>query len=117
MRTDTTERAYEEYIAHGGAHVPCPLCEAETITMFDHWRIIPNRFPYDRIAEYHRMLIPEEHVKEMKELPHEAQAEYERIEQTIQGFDALLKNFPDAQSITEHFHVHLLTYKDVVDGY
>lgn len=91
------------------------MCAADTVQKFEYWRVIPNDFPYDRIADRHCMLVPKRHVADLGALSAEALAEYDEIEDKLEGFDALLKNLPHDQSIPNHFHLHLIKYKEADD--
>jgi len=115
MRTDETQKAYMELKERRDPRSPCPMCSADSELDFHYWRIIANDFPYDKIAERHSMLVPKRHIAELRELSAEALAEYDEIESKITGFDALLKNLPHDQSIPDHFHLHLIKYKEVED--
>lgn len=111
LRTPEQAAAYREYRTNKPAEAPCPLCAAEAIKTFTYWKIIPNRFPYDRIAREHDMIVPLRHVTEDK------LSEKERTELTavkrdyLQRYDYFIEATSKTKSIPEHFHIHLLVGK------
>ncbi|MEX1026562.1 MAG: hypothetical protein WD049_00930 [Candidatus Paceibacterota bacterium] len=109
VRTQETFNAYERFKQE--APDGCPLCRSESIEEYEHWRMIPNDFPYDTIADEHCMLLPKEHIGVFEEMADNVRQEYNAILASLDRFDAVLRNFPKQQTIPEHFHAHLLAYK------
>lgn len=114
-RTKDTHIAYEQAKQQGHLLNGCPLCNAESVEEFTHWKIIPNRFPYDRIASIHHMIIPKRHVVE-NELTKEELDELLQLKQTVlnhhpNNYGHILEAVHKKKSIPEHFHLHLLTPK------
>ena len=78
--------------------------------MFTLWKIIPNDFPYDRIAKKHHMIVPLRHVQE-KDLSTEERAELQEIKG--RGFDDdtyeyIIEAAQKIKSVPGHFHLHLV---------
>lgn len=113
LRTKESEDRYDKLIAEGFLDGKCKLCEASSIQDFTHWRIIRNKFPYDRIAQIHNMVIPKRHVRE-DELSKEEKEEYETIKRTHVNdhYEFIIEPTLKMRSIPQHFHVHLLITKD-----
>lgn len=111
LRTKESQEKYLKLIASGFLDDECKLCKAPSIKDFSYWRIIDNRFPYDRIAKTNHILIPKKHTIEngLNE------AEKEELLSIKQGY--LKDNYEllievTNKSIPAHFHVHLVVIKD-----
>ena len=102
---------YSEHKETGALERSCPLCDVVAIQKFTHWKIIPNKFPYDRIAETHHMIVPLRHVAE-PELTKEETVEFQRIKYTeLQEYETLLEATKRTKSIPAHYHLHLINLK------
>ncbi len=103
-------RAYEDHKQTAGS-TECPLCASDVLSEFDHCLLIPNRFPYDAIAEKSAMLIPKRHVTSLDELSAEERENFETVRDTVEGFDAYIRNFTHHQTIPGHYHIHLVRFR------
>lgn len=92
----------------------CPLCEADTILNFEHWRIIPNKYPYDAVARKHDQLVPKQHLT-ASEISSAAWEELEHLKQGVlnEEYSFLIEALPGAKSIPGHFHLHLMVPKRI----
>ncbi|MEX0930175.1 MAG: hypothetical protein WDZ79_00700 [Candidatus Paceibacterota bacterium] len=106
MRTEETQRRYEEYKRH--PKEGCVICSAQSERELEHWRIVRNDFPYDYVAERHSMLVPKRHVAQYAELTDPEKDEFEGLQPGVEDFDILLKQFPRNQTVPDHLHYHLL---------
>jgi hypothetical protein len=86
---------------------------ANSIRDFNYWRIIENRFPYDTIAKTHHLLVTKRKVP-----GHHLMNQYEATELDglinnvlPQDYDMILLNFPQAQSVKDWLHFHLIIVK------
>jgi hypothetical protein len=109
LRTPEGDRKYVEYRAQAGAADPCALCAAPAISSFTHWKIVENRFPYDRIAAVHHMILPLRHVDETGL----AAAELEELSllkrgELNTGYQFIIEATHRQKSIPGHFHLHLV---------
>lgn len=108
MRQDKTQKAYWKYREE--PH-DCIFCEHEPIKKFKYWAIKENDFPYDRITDRHLLLYTIRHTDE----PNTEELRELRLILKVfedKGYaDAILKNFKKNQSIKNHLHFHLITYK------
>ena len=92
----------------------CRLCDDEDIIAeYQHWRLLPNRFPYDRYFATCHLLIPKRHVRE----PELSDAEREELfalktSELTDQYDLVFENLPKQQSIPHHYHLHLTVIKD-----
>ena len=113
LRTPEQQAKYDAYIAGGNLDSGCGLCERASLRDFDHWRVIENIFPYDRIAKMHHMIIPKRHAKE-PELSAEELKELRKIkEEHLQtDYDLIIEATHRTRSIPGHFHIHLVVFKD-----
>ena len=110
LRTPQTHQAYEAF--KQTASSGCPLCRSEPIHEFTHWKLIENDFPYDMVTDRHCMLVPKRHIATFEDLDTTARNEFRAVYR-LDSFDAMLENFPSAQSQPSHYHVHLIRYKVV----
>jgi len=113
LRTPEGSERYHVYIAGGGLAGGCRICEAEPVKDFVHWKIVKNRFPYDKVAAIHDMITPKRHAVE-QELSEEERAELQQIKTTYLNatYEYLLEAVHKKKSIPSHFHLHLLVAKD-----
>lgn len=110
LRTDRDELQYAVAKSIKGATKP--FLEEERLKEWKHWILIENRFPYSAVFKVHHLLVPKRIVggdelnqKEIKEL-------FLITRELEEKYDCQLINFKSKQSIVNHFHIHLLTYKD-----
>jgi hypothetical protein len=100
---------YDRYIATGGLKGECKLCQAQSVKEFQLWRVINNKFPYDRVASVSHMIIPTRHASE-KEVTAEEWAELTTIkdEYVHPTYDFLIEAAHHKKSIPGHYHIHLI---------
>lgn len=87
----------------------CPFCSS------NKWKIVPNTFPYDAVAERHDMLVAPRHVN-FESLTKDELYDMRQIIQEItasQTYDAILWNTPKNQTVPGHFHIHLILWKEI----
>ncbi|MBX4192088.1 hypothetical protein KW798_01230 [Candidatus Parcubacteria bacterium] len=113
LRTKEMSDKYQALIAQGGLDHSCVLCAKTPLKEFTYWKIIPNDFPYDKVAKTHHMLIPKRHSDE-KNLTKEENEELWKIkpEYINDQYDYILEATSKHKSIPAHFHLHLLVVKD-----
>lgn len=111
FRTPEMAAKYKALRESGHLERTCPLCDAPGIVTFTYWKIIPNTYPYDRVAKRHDMVVPLRHTSE-GELSAEEWAEYGTIKQShLQEYDYILEATVKKKSIPAHFHLHLVDAK------
>src|SRR3989344_7686558 len=64
LRTKEKEEEYQQYVREGNLANGCKLCDKQGFRTFNHWKIVANDFPYDRIAKTHDMIVSIRHVGE-----------------------------------------------------
>lgn len=114
FRTEKTNQIYQEFRENGGLNNGCNLCKREEIfAEFEHWKIIPNRFPYDLVASTHHMIIPRRHIVE-GELKSDELRELSQIKYTYLNdkYDFILEPTVGKKSIPQHFHLHLIVVRE-----
>ncbi len=115
LRTRISQVEYDNYVKSKPAEAPCELCGREAMTSFKFWKIILNRFPYDRIADHHTMLVPIRHITE-KELSEEEYRELVSIKESqLNEYRYIIEATPITKSIPLHLHFHLVNLKDFED--
>lgn len=100
---------YVREIEGGALERSCPLCDAEPLQQFPHWKIVRNIYPYDKIAKKHDMLVPLRHAREA-ELTVEESAELDQIKETYvhENYEYMIEATHKRKSIPAHFHLHLI---------
>lgn len=89
-----------------------PLHEEPRLKEWEHWALIENAYPYTITFKTNHMLIPKREV-EKKDLNSAELAELEKVlDELSSEYDCQMTNFPSKQSRKNHFHIHMLTYKD-----
>lgn len=113
FRTPEREAEYRAYRAAGNLDKGCVLCARESLREFGYWRVIQNKFPYDRVAKIHHMAIPKRHVTEAG-LSSEEIEDLKSIKQEHfqQDYDFIVEAMSRTKSIPGHFHIHLIIAKD-----
>lgn len=89
-----------------------PLLSEPRMREWKYWALIDNDFPYTAAFKKHHMLIPKREVTE-KDLNKQERDELKLIiDEVSTDYDCQLINFTSKQSVRNHYHIHLLTYKD-----
>lgn len=119
FRTNKTLKRYQTF----KALVPkgyCPLCDTANIVSgrtvvkkYNHWIMIENDFPYDKLAKVHRLLLSKRHIGKEKDLTMEEVSELIHIKNYLLEKDdyEFMENNIRRKSIQGHFHIHLLIWK------
>lgn len=114
LRTPKTEQTYKDFIAQGHLDNGCRLCLSTPLNTFTYWKIIPNDFPYDKIAQTHHMLVPLRHVTE-DDLTDEEKKELRDLKLSYlnEHYQYALEAMHKNKSIPGHFHIHLIVVKEL----
>jgi hypothetical protein len=114
LRTQENEERYKRLIAEGHLEAGCPLCASAPLHAFKHWKIIPNTFPYDKIATTHHMVVPLRHVRESELTPEELQELLAIKHEYINAhYEYILEATHKKKTIPAHFHLHLVVLKEL----
>jgi diadenosine tetraphosphate (Ap4A) HIT family hydrolase len=115
LRTEEGNRCYAEHKKAAGPNAAqFSDIQERTIREFEHWYLIENLFPYDKIATVHHLLIPKREVAFGEPMLPGEEEELLRIKKELAPeYDAMTENFPRNQSVPGHFHLHLLVYKEI----
>ncbi len=113
LRKKASDDFYKQRIAEGILDGECRLCVEPAVRSFTHWKIIPNAYPYDRIAAVHDMIMPIRHVTE-SELNAEEIEELNQIkkEHLHQEYDFMMEATTRVKTIPAHFHLHLIVVNE-----
>jgi diadenosine tetraphosphate (Ap4A) HIT family hydrolase len=113
LRLDETKAAYDAYQTLDEFKDTCPLCKAPTVKAFTYWRVVKNRFPYDKIAGVHDMLVPKRHITE-KDINQDEWHELANIKEEFihPNYQFMIEATHKTKSIPAHFHLHLIVLKD-----
>lgn len=113
LRTSESDANYKKLVAEGMLAGGCVLCEAHSLKDFALWKIVSNKYPYDRIATMHHMIVPRRHVRD-SDLSDAEKAEYEEIKKDYlhKTYEYMIEATYKKKSVPEHAHVHLVVAKD-----
>ena len=113
LRTPAMSEQYGEWLSQRKPGDVCPLCEREPIKQFNLWKIIPNRFPYDKVAQTHHTLVTLRHVPE-SQLSDEERAELVEIKRDYasKNYEYFLEAGELTMTLPKHYHIHLVVFKD-----
>ena len=81
---------------------------------FEHWVILENEFPYDRVAKVSHLLSTKREIPlDWKFLNKEEKEEFKKIKEEYlkEHYDAIWENLPKGQTVPHHFHLHLIVLK------
>lgn len=84
----------------------------------DYWIIVPNQYPYDRIASVHDLLVPRRLIGQQSEMSKDELAELIGIKESSwfkDTYDCILENVPRRRTLKHHYHLHLIKYKRISD--
>ncbi len=91
LRSVEGSARYRAYRECGELSRGCPLCDGEAIKEFRFWKVMQNRFPYDKIASTHHMLLPLQHTTDL-ELTNEERQELQTIKAGyVQEYDYMIE--------------------------
>lgn len=110
-----TRESFNTYIAtreERSEYKGCVLCEEEIIRDFKYWRIIPNAFPYDRVADVHHLLLLNRH-SSGEDITPEEESELAELKKVALGSDYgfIMQTLGSTTSIPTHLHYHLIRPK------
>jgi hypothetical protein len=89
-----------------------PLINEPRLKEWEHWALIPNKFPYSAAFKTHHLLIPKRQITEVKLNMTERFELREILNELSEIYDCHMTNFSKKQSILNHYHIHMLVYKD-----
>jgi len=113
-RSKKVSDSYALHRASGIMDDGCVLCKAQTLADFSFWKVIPNNYPYDLIAETHNMLVPKRHITD-SELSVEEIEELKNIKNSkeLQHYQYFIEANNNFKSIPQHYHLHLIVGKNL----
>mgnify|MGYP001579346225 CR=1 FL=1 len=113
FRSKKVYEKYEKVKASEALQKGCSLCKkAKSLKNFKHWRIVNNKFPYDKVAKIHHMVIPKRHTiyEELNKIEKE-ELDLIRATHINLKYEAILEATNKEKSIPDHFHLHLMVMK------
>jgi hypothetical protein len=113
LRSEEAALKYEESIRNHTHSNICNLCNdnVSTLKEFSHFKLMKNKFPYDRYFTKSDMLVSKRHVAE-HELTEEERAELIAIKKSLSdSYDSIIEHLPKQKSIPDHYHVHIVEFK------
>jgi hypothetical protein len=122
LRTEETMERYmkvaEERKLKGEIVNPFLNWRDHVVKEFNHWVIVTNEFPYDRVAEVSHMIATKREIAfDWHLLNEEEKFEFETIKSTYlaEHYDALWENLPKGSTVSHHFHLHVIVLRRVVN--
>ncbi len=114
LRSQESHERYEDYKKnyHGDGTDHFADWRERLVTEYEHWAIIENYFPYDKIAQVSHLLITKRVVTfDWDLLTQEEKDELVMIKKDIsQKYSFLIENLPSIQTAPKHFHLHILRF-------
>ena len=112
-RTRATQAKYDAVRQKEIDEGYCPFCDYEPIKKFKYWKIVANKYPYDRTLSVHHMATPLRHARE-EDLTVEEIAEWEEIRKGAVNDDYEMIFEPTMKGKTrpDHCHWHLAVFKE-----
>lgn len=110
LRSYKSEMTYQ-LAKKDGRTIPLELEPA--LQIWDHWRLVQNRFPYDNAFKIHHMLLPKRAgIRERWDLNEEEKAEFEKLlkEFVYPNYNTWFENCPSRRSVPSIYHIHLGVY-------
>ena len=116
LRKKETQETYLKLLKSNkskGDTLECSLCTKSSIETFDHFRIVKNDYPYDRIASVHDMLASKRHVKE-DQFNDDERAEYAKLKAGYvnDNYEFIMESVVKGKTVPEHFHTQLIIIKE-----
>lgn len=91
---------------------PKSFLEETPIREWKYWALIENAFPYNIAFSANHMLIPKREVP-VEELNKKEKSELDKIlNELSSAYDCHMTNFPSKQSRKNHYHIHMLIFKN-----
>ncbi len=112
LRTKKIHEKYKRVLTKRSPLDACVLCKKIALKEFKYWKIVHNRFSWDRIAKIHHMIIPKRHIV-YEQLNTKEKKEFESIKSKYidKKYELIAEMTAKEKSIPEHFHVHLIIMK------
>lgn len=113
LRTAESQARYEQTLALNQGK---DLREEEVVHEFEDFLVVVNRFPHDRIAAVHHLLVPKRTVSDIQHLTSEEELElkYEIEDWCRDKYDCVKRNYPSTISVKHLLHWHLYVYKEEI---
>lgn len=113
LRTKKMDKIYRGLIAKGFLANGCNLCKEKTLKEFRYWKIIKNRFPWDKISKVHHMIIPKRHTIESKLTKAELK-EFGLLKKGYieKNYELIAEATKKKKTIPTHLHLHLIIAKN-----
>jgi hypothetical protein len=110
LRMPQTEQKYQDMKDSGLLAGVCALCRVEAIQTFTYWKLIPNEFPYDKIAKRHDMIVPLRHTADISD---DERAELLQLRSSYidEHYRYIMEATNRTKSIPAHYHLHLIEIK------
>lgn len=121
LRTPETWQRYQERRKTKDP-AECFLCHPQSrsdselvVKEFTHFFIVANEYPYDAVAEVHHLLAPKRHIDDQDDLDVDELHEYGEtvVPYLEENYDFIGQNTPHNQTVPQHLHLHLLTWRRV----
>lgn len=112
LRTPQMLGRYRKHLKTNSGNIAFFLTNP-SICEWKHWRLIKNDFPYDVLAKKHHILTPKRVFSEEVEMSGGERKELIRIKQELNdSYDTVFENFIHQRSFKNHYHLHLIRYRD-----
>ena len=109
LRLAKTENKYKNALKNGETK---DLLTIEPLIEFEHFRIIPNKYPHDKIAKTHHLLIPKRRIDSWTKFNRKERKEFKKLDGFLRHkYDSISQNYPSLLSVRDIVHWHLYILK------
>lgn len=114
FRSYKIRQKYLRHLKELKGNTECILCskiKTETKKEFKYWVILPNDFPYDKIATSHDLLVLKRHAATEDMLTEAERKELLDIKVNYlpkTKYEVFYENMPKERSVKGHYHVQLI---------
>lgn len=108
-RTPALEAKYQEAKREGNLQ---PLHEIEPIKEWTFWKLVPNKYPHNKLNVKHDMLVLKRPIGVWSMSLHEWAELYRILAEVDDQYDYSKLNLSAMRSINTTPHVHLCVYKE-----
>ncbi|PIR38614.1 MAG: hypothetical protein COV34_00875 [Candidatus Zambryskibacteria bacterium CG10_big_fil_rev_8_21_14_0_10_42_12] len=114
FRSPEQDKVYQTYKATNPMEAMLANWEDRIVEEFTHWVIIKNKFPWDKFAKTHHLLVPKRRFAKADDMNVEEEKELKEIRKKIRTtYDMFIENLTG--TLNHIYHPHLIIFKEETD--